>query len=167
MTFSLWRGGELLGHAQLSEVAYASARAMSGPFVPTARFADVWPTFQAWNRCTSELNARVQAFVVPGVAPEAFREQLLANVPDAVLRAIKEAEQAVSALGLELRDEAEQAVLGVSVQVNDWNLFSSVADSPKALAEAEAKAARQGINIRGHVMVVTHARTAASTLTRH
>ena len=159
MTFSLWRGSELLGHAQLSEVAlYASAHTMSGPFVPTAGFVAVWPAFQAWNRCTSELIARVQTFVAPGVAPEAFREQLLSNVPDAVFRAIKEAEQAVSTLALELRDETGQAVRGVSVQVNEWNLFSSVAGSQKARAEANAEAARQGISIRGYLMLVTHAR---------
>jgi hypothetical protein len=160
MTFSLWRGDELLGHAQLSEVVYASTRAMSGPFVPTAAFADVWPAFQAWTRCTAELNARVQILVAPGVAPEAFGEQLRANVPDAVFRAVREAEQAVSTLGLELRDEAGQAVHHVSVQVNDWNLFSSVADSQKALIEAESEAVRQGISVRGYLMVVTHARSA-------
>lgn len=157
MTFSLWSSGELLGHAQLSEETSKPVRApvLSGRFVPTAGFADVWPAFQAWNRCGSELNARAHTFVTPGVAPEVFREQLLANVPDAVFRALAEAEQAVCALGLELRDEAGQAVPGVSVQVKEWNLFSSIIDDRQALAEAEAEAARQGISLCGYLMVAS------------
>jgi hypothetical protein len=159
MTFSLWRGDELLGHAQLSEVTNLSVRAvvMSGPFVPTVAFADVWPTFQVWNRCGAELNSGIGSITVPDMSPEAFRAQLFALVPDALFRASREAELAVSALGLELRDEAGQVVPDASVQVDHLDLLSSVAHSQNALAEAKAEAARQGITVSRYIMVVTRA----------
>jgi hypothetical protein len=156
MTVTLWSSARLLGHAQLSEVTGLPTRTpvMNGPFVPSAGFADVWPVLEAWHRCGAEFLAGAQR-VAPGVAPEVFREQMLANVSSNALPAWQEAERAVLALGLELRDEAGRAVPDVSVQVNRWNLLSSVDDSQKALIEAEA--ARQGISMSGYLMIVTHA----------
>jgi hypothetical protein len=162
MTFSLWSSAGLLGHAQLSEVTGLPTRmpVMNGPFVPSPGFADVWPVLDAWHRCDAEFVAGAQR-IAPGMAPEAIREQLLANVSSGALPAWQEAERAVLALELELRDEAGRAVPDVSVQVNRWNLLSSVDDSQKALIEAEA--ARQGNSMSGYVMIVTRARPANSS----
>lgn len=59
MTFSLWSDAGLLGHAQLAAMATISARTpvVNGPFVPTSRFADVWPVLEAWHRCGAALVA--------------------------------------------------------------------------------------------------------------
>ena len=71
-----------------------------------------------------------------GVTPEDYREQL-AHVSPAGLRAYQDAESAVLALGLELRNEAGQAVRDVSIQVMEWQLFASLPDSERMLTEAE------------------------------
>ena len=157
MTYSLWNDAGLLGHAQLSEMTGIPTRApvMNGPFVPSATFADVWPVMEAWQRCGAAVFAGVPP-VAPGVTPEDYREQLLAHLSPAGLRAYRDAESAVLALGLELRDEAGQAVRDVSIQVMEWQLFASLPDSQRVLTEAEA--VREGISTRAYVMLVTRAR---------
>ena len=72
------------------------------------------------------------------------------------LRAYQDAESAVLALGLELRNKAGQAVRDVSIQVMEWQLFASRPDSERMLTEAAG--VRQGHSTRGFVMRVTRAR---------
>ena len=66
------------------------------------------------------------------------------------------------ALGLELRNEAGQAVRDVSIQVMEWQLFASLPDNERMLTEAEG--VWQGHSTRGFVMLVTRARP-TTTLT--
>ena len=124
------------------------------PFLPSAAFTDVWPVMEAWHRCGAALFASVPP-VQLGVTPEDYREQL-AHVSPAGLRAYQDAESAVLAFGLELRNEAGQAVRDVSIQVMEWQLFASLPDSERMLTEAEG--VRQGYSTRGFVMLVTRAR---------
>lgn len=156
MKVSLWGAGELRGDAELSDVVALPLRApaMNGPFAPTTRFADLWPVLQEANRCGAAIVAYAGR-LAPGLPPERFREELLASVPAAATAALETAARAVSALGLELRDDAGNAIAAASIQVTEWSLFSSTTGSQETVENAEAEAARQGIPTRGHLLVAT------------
>lgn len=156
MKVSLWSDGALLGNAELLDVLDIplQAPAMSGSFLPTARFAAVWPILQNWNRRGAELVAVAQR-LAPGLSPEGFREQLLAGVPGTVTAALHESEHAVAVLGLELRDNAGNVIPTTSIQIHECHLFSAITESQERVAHLRAEATRQGIPTHGHVMVVT------------
>lgn len=161
MRASLWHAREHLGDADLVVAGPAVVHgAITGPFTPAAGFAALRSLFAEHQR-------RSMAFVVvvqqlpQDIAAAAVPDALRAALPESTLPAMHHAEAAITALGLELRDERGDTVSGATVMISEWRLFEVLQLEPEAQAEAEAEAERQGIPTSGYIMIVTGVRLAA------
>ncbi len=156
MNFTLWRGADLLGVAELSE-SDGARKTMNGPFHPTPAFATVWPILQAWQDSVANMVVGLRS--EESRASAQVRDQMLANANDPEYQA---AELAVAALALELRDADGHTIPGVQIRVTEWDLFALTSPDPEVRAEAERDAAEAGISTRGFAMTVTAGRSRSS-----
>lgn len=154
MSYTLWRGEELLGESEL-ESPTGDGRA--GVFRPTPAFTAVWPVFQRRQELTKQ-SAEVMEGRRQDLPPaEAAR---LALAESGLGSAMVESREELRALGLTVRDDAGAPVPAGEVVVSELEI-PTWPDLPEELrGEVEANFEAAGMKYGGpnYLLVLLPAR---------
>lgn len=134
MPYTVWSGGQLIGHTELERTA-AGPGTRAGDFRPTAAFEAVWPVLRAFNALGAQVTAGL-ATLPPSSTGEEIHAWLIAQ-PGA--GALREGGAAVAALALELRDPAGAAVPCLRLLISECVPPTMI----NQLAEVDALAAQE------------------------